>query len=103
MRLINTETLELHDFTTQEIPAYAILSHRWNDEEVSYKEFSKGRRQETKGYRKILEYCDFLRRWKRKWACVDTVCVDKRSSAELSEAINSMSVSQPFRCDFSVL
>lgn len=91
MRLINTATLTLHDFTGAHVPKYAILSHHWTDEEVSFKEFAKGRSQEKKGYRKILQFCEFLRQWERDWAWVDTVCIDKRSSAELSEAINSMS------------
>lgn len=90
MRLINTQTLTLHDFTGSNTPKYAILSHRWTDEELSFKEFSKGRSKDKKGYRKIVEFCEFLRRWGRGWCWVDTVCIDKRSSAELSEAINSM-------------
>ncbi|KAK4494581.1 hypothetical protein PRZ48_013937 [Zasmidium cellare] len=103
MRLINTQTLTLHDFTTSpkiptlhdfttspKIPKYAILSHRWTDEELTYKEFSKHRSKDKKGYRKIVDFCEFLRKWEREWCWVDTVCIDKRSSAELSEAINSM-------------
>ncbi|QIW98147.1 hypothetical protein AMS68_003665 [Peltaster fructicola] len=85
-------------------PPYAILSHRWTDDEVSYKDFHKGRRTESKGHRKIVQFCDWLKDksyyqttadhddhpYSLNWAWVDTCCIDKRSSAELSEAINSM-------------
>lgn len=96
MRLINTLTLTLHDFSGSDVPKYAILSHRWTDEEVSFKDFSKCRSTDKRGYQKIVQFCEFLRAWEREWAWVDTVCIDKRSSAELSEAINSM-------CDFIAL
>jgi len=36
MRLINTGTLELQDFTLKAIPRYAILSHTWGEDEVTF-------------------------------------------------------------------
>ena len=42
------------------------------------------------GYRKILQSCEQAKKDGYKWLWVDTCCIDKRSSAELSEAINSM-------------
>ncbi|KIM66753.1 hypothetical protein SCLCIDRAFT_62188, partial [Scleroderma citrinum Foug A] len=42
------------------------------------------------GYRKILDSCEQARKDGYRWLWVDTCCIDKRSSAELSEAINSM-------------
>jgi hypothetical protein len=41
MRLINTETLTLEEFIREEPPAYAILSHTWDDDEVTFDEFKK--------------------------------------------------------------
>lgn len=36
MRLINTRTLKLHEFNgADELPAYAILSHRWGKNETN--------------------------------------------------------------------
>ncbi|PIA97863.1 Vegetative incompatibility protein HET-E-1 [Cercospora beticola] len=91
MRLINTTSLQFRDFLGSEIPKYAILSHVWSDSEVSYEEFTAGRKQDGYGYQKIAKTCDFAREtYKLEWAWVDTCCIDKRSSAELSEAINSM-------------
>lgn len=90
MRLINTETLELQEFFGSVIPEYAILSHRWGDNEVGYKDFVKKRITTGAGYRKIVECCAFASSRGLEWIWIDTCCIDKRSSSELSEAINSM-------------
>lgn len=42
------------------------------------------------GLRKIENFCQKARSRDYKWCWIDTCCIDKRSSAELSEAINSM-------------
>ena len=39
---------------------------------------------------KIREFCRLAAEFGYEWAWVDTCCIDKTSSAELSEAINSM-------------
>ncbi|KIK15090.1 hypothetical protein PISMIDRAFT_115816, partial [Pisolithus microcarpus 441] len=84
-----------HDDTTT---SYAILSHRWGAE-VSYEEMigltkmEEEDREEIKqrhGYQKIIKSCEQARKDGYKWLWVDTCCIDKRSSSELSEAINSM-------------
>ena len=105
MRLINTSTLEQKDFFDP--PFYAILSHRWGEQEVSYEDYAlvhdatmepmrellKARVVQTKqksGYRKIIDCCEFTRSQGHSYVWIDTCCIDKRSSAELSESINSM-------------
>ncbi|KAK3670736.1 hypothetical protein LTR78_009428 [Recurvomyces mirabilis] len=91
MRLINTTTLKLEEFFDKSIPNYAILSHRWEADEVNYKDYVKGRYQTTQqGYQKIKSCCELAVRRGRGYVWIDTCCIDKRSSAELSEAINSM-------------
>ena len=90
MRLLNTRTHEFKEFFEANIPRYAILSHTWTDSEVSYKEFRKGPNQESVSYRKIINACDLARDRNLDWIWIDTCCIDKRSSAELAEAINSM-------------
>ncbi|KAL8376498.1 hypothetical protein RB595_007541 [Gaeumannomyces hyphopodioides] len=42
------------------------------------------------GYQKIAQTCRIAKKHGLDWAWVDTCCIDKSSSAELSEAINSM-------------
>lgn len=58
MRSIDTETLALSDFAGI-APKYAILSHRWGDEEVGYKDFVKERIIIGAGYRKIVDCCAY--------------------------------------------
>ena len=88
-----TKVLEFGD---DEATKYAILSHRWISQEVDYKEIvklSKKKRDEIRqrdGYQKILQSCEQAQKDGYEWLWVDTCCIDKRSSAELSEAINSM-------------
>ncbi|KAE9379683.1 HET-domain-containing protein, partial [Stipitochalara longipes BDJ] len=71
---------------------YAILSHRWgkDTEEVTYRDLIDGTGKNKVGYKKIRFCGEQARRdgWHYFW--VDTCCIDKSSSAELSEAINSM-------------
>lgn len=89
MRLINTSTLGLEEFT-RDIPDYAILSHTWGDEEVSFQLFQTPQRQSRAGFTKIRKFCALAASRELEYAWVDTCCIDKSSSAELSEAINSM-------------
>ena len=92
-----TKVLEFRD---DEATEYAILSHRWIDPtEVNYEEMvdlAKMNRQEQDeirgrlGYKKIVDTCKQAKQDGYEWVWIDTCCIDKRSSAELSEAINSM-------------
>ncbi|PMD16093.1 HET-domain-containing protein [Hyaloscypha hepaticicola] len=90
MKLINTSTLELHDFYLADIPPYAILSHTWSDGEVNFQEMSSKTCSSKKGFAKIAKTCQIALADGLEYAWVDTCCIDKLSSAKLSEAINSM-------------
>jgi hypothetical protein len=146
MRLIDVDTLELQSFTDNDVPQYAILSHTWGPDEVSYQElvwinrikaWSRSYDQpsaststvslssqdeqsslimasmemllrgnwhsgatsgsmteedflERPGYSKVVNAAREVRDLKHKWIWIDTCCIDKSSSAELQEAINSM-------------
>jgi hypothetical protein len=90
MRLINTKTHLFEEFIGDEIPGYAILSHTWGEGEVTYQEYLQGTHKTKKGYRKIRKTCEIAAEAGISYTWVDTCCIDKRSSAELSEAINSM-------------
>jgi hypothetical protein len=57
MRLLNIETLQLASFDREPFPKYAILSHRWGDEEISFQELQAGSGAEKHGYRKIAAFC----------------------------------------------
>ncbi|KAB5511241.1 heterokaryon incompatibility protein-domain-containing protein [Coniochaeta sp. 2T2.1] len=91
MRLLSVDTLELttrHD--AEHAPRYAILSHTWGDEEVTFQDLQTPAGRLMKEFRKILACCKQARKDGIKWVWIDTCCIDKTSSAELSEAINSM-------------
>jgi hypothetical protein len=106
MWLIDTCRLVLRGFV--EPPPYAILSHRWEDVEITL-EMMQGldqdedsdefgtrfhMRQEqlrsSVGGLKIISACKQARQEMIEWIWIDTCCIDRTSSAELSEAINSM-------------
>ena len=80
--------------TSGEVPAYAILSHTWGEEEVIYQDLKKGKDKSKTtnkaGWRKI-QFCakqaavDGL-----EYFWVDTCCIDKKNAVELGAAINSM-------------
>lgn len=91
MRLVNTQTLELEEFFGDRIPPYAILSHTWEDGEVTFQDWQDLHAASRKpGYLKIKGACRQARLHDLEYVWVDTNCIDKTSSSELSEAINSM-------------
>ncbi|KAL5348459.1 hypothetical protein ACLOAV_006942 [Pseudogymnoascus australis] len=90
MRLINTSNLRIEEFFDGHAPNYAILSHRWVDGEVTLQEMQSESATTKPGYQKILNTCKEAIADGIPYAWVDTCCIDKTSSAELSEAINSM-------------
>ena len=90
MRLLNSSNLQLQDFPANKIPDYAILSHTWGDYEVSFADLEKGGAEGKAGYRKIRRSCCQPVAQRLGYIWIDTCCIDKSSSAELSEAINSM-------------
>ncbi|KAI6027153.1 heterokaryon incompatibility protein-domain-containing protein [Pisolithus marmoratus] len=76
---------------------YAILSHRWVPNEVDYTEIitltKTKNRDEIRGrtgYQKIVNSCKQAKNDGLEWLWVDTCCIDKWNSSELSEALNSM-------------
>lgn len=95
MRLLNCRTMTLEDHYLKygpETPDYAILSHTWGEEEILFDDL-QGSRPEWKhkeGAPKVLGSIAEARRLGFSYIWIDTCCIDKRSSADLSEAINSM-------------
>lgn len=90
MRLIKVETRLFEDWIGYITPKYAILSHTWEEEEVAYSHYVRGGFEGMKGYGKIDMTCRIAKEQGIPYAWVDTCCIDKSSSSELSEAINSM-------------
>jgi len=92
MRLINARTLQLEPPRYGEVPRYAILSHTWEEQEVTLQEFTSATDEikAKKGYAKIVQACHLAIQHDIEYIWVDTCCIDKTSSTELAEAINSM-------------
>ena len=57
MRLLNTSTLLLHEFYGDMIPKYAILSHRWEDSEVTVQDLSEKKGSGMPGWAKVEGCC----------------------------------------------
>src|SRR3984885_3787830 len=90
MRLLNTETLKLEEFGGNQVPPYAILSHKWGEYEITLPDVEADRARNMLGYSKIENTCSVAHKDGFGYVWIDTCCIDKTSSAELSEAINSM-------------
>ena len=96
MWLLDAHTRQLEEYIGDKIPPYAILSHRWGVEEVTFQDIKNTCATYKRGYKKI-EFCcrqalqdstAYGPRIGHVW--VDTCCIDKTNFTELSEAINSM-------------
>ncbi|KAH8685833.1 heterokaryon incompatibility protein-domain-containing protein [Tricladium varicosporioides] len=90
MRLLDTTTLALTDYPGRKIPPYAILSHTWGNDEVSFQDMLGPTPHLRQGYRKIELSCNAAASDGFGFIWIDTCCIDKTSSSELTEAINSM-------------
>jgi hypothetical protein len=98
MRLLNAKTLKLQEFHPGQEPEYSILSHTWGSREITYEDIAAngGRLPSTGASLKIRNFCrkasenNPIGRQTVSWVWVDTCCINKSSSSELQEAINSM-------------
>jgi Heterokaryon incompatibility protein (HET) len=73
-------------------PPYAILSHTWgeDEDELTFHDLESGSGTSKTGYIKIQFCGKQAKNDGLEYFWVDTCCINKSSSAELSEAINSM-------------
>ena len=83
----------LREFTDKNVPAYAILSHTWaidNKEEASFQDVEAGVSKSKAGYKKIQFCAQKAEADGLQYFWIDTCCIDKSNSTELSRALNSM-------------
>ncbi|KAI0712865.1 heterokaryon incompatibility protein-domain-containing protein [Cerioporus squamosus] len=100
MWLLSTDRAELHWFPSpEEVPdGFATLSHVWDKTEQSFQDVRRIQKRCAKNGTnprrlvcgKIRRCCELAESHGYKWVWIDTCCIDKTSSTELSEAINSM-------------
>ncbi|KAF2852556.1 HET-domain-containing protein [Plenodomus tracheiphilus IPT5] len=94
MRLLTRDengALRLQSFH-RDIPLYTILSHRWlpEEEEVTFQDIAAGTGTSKRGYFKLQFCADEAAKLGITHFWADTCCIDKSSSSELQEAIDSM-------------
>jgi hypothetical protein len=101
MRLLHTASDGRFSWTKnyiveEEIPAYAILSHTWGGQEVTFNDLknfdnaTESEKQSSEGYQKLRFCAQQAKRDGLDYFWVDTCCIDKSDSSELQESINSM-------------
>ncbi|KAI1351349.1 heterokaryon incompatibility protein-domain-containing protein [Xylaria sp. FL0043] len=112
MWLLHTCSWEMNEFISyKQAPPYAVLSHTWGNEEVLFRDWqyaSCESVEKKEGFNKIKNCCEQAAAEGLEWVWIDTCCINKDSSAELTEAINSMfqwyksaAVCYVYLCDIS--
>ncbi|KAL4958777.1 heterokaryon incompatibility protein-domain-containing protein [Aspergillus stella-maris] len=90
MRLLDATTFELVEFPPSQLPPYAILSHTWETGEVLFEDLIHGVALSKPGFEKLRRAATQAIQDGLSYIWIDSCCVNKDSSAELSESINSM-------------
>ena len=90
MRLLHTGKYIVEEFLPKERVKYAILSHTWGKGEISLRDIESGAWRDRAAADKLIGVCHLAEQEGFEYVWMDTCCIDKSSSAELSEAINSM-------------
>lgn len=74
------------------VPRYAILSHTWinDDEEVSFADMQTVSGRQKQGFAKLKFCAQQAQKDDLRYFWMDTCCIDRTNSVELSEAITSM-------------
>jgi hypothetical protein len=92
LRCTEDGELQLLDLYAKDIPPYAILSHTWGDprDEVTFDDILEGVGDTKAGAKKIRLCADQASKDGLQFFWIDTCCINRSSSVELSTAINSM-------------
>src|SRR5271156_1088891 len=90
VEVLDTAKVKVRRFEDDEIPLYAIISHTWDENEITLQDMVGAHAKEKDGYEKVKKSCSVAAADGFKYVWMDTCCIDKTSSTELSEAINSM-------------
>ena len=99
MRLLLTATGQFVEFPEPRAIKYAILSHTWDPwGEQTFQDVRESQRAHAGTQdsvlpvlsEKVRRFCEIARSNGYEYGWVDSCCIDKTSSSELSEAINSI-------------
>ena len=76
MRLLNTASWQMQDFVSDDaVPPYAILSHTWGQDEISFQQWETRESvnlTQLRGYRKIKNFGERAAVNGFEWIWVDT-------------------------------
>jgi hypothetical protein len=81
----------LTGFVDGNIPPYAILSHVWDDEEVTLEDIMNGTGKDKKGYRKLIFCANQAAKDGLRYFWIDACCIDQSNMADKEKSISSMS------------
>ncbi|KAL4953709.1 hypothetical protein BDW69DRAFT_184217 [Aspergillus filifer] len=90
MRLLDATTFELVEFLPGQLPPYAILSHTWETDEILFEDLIRGIASSKPGFEKLHRAGTQAIHDGLNYIWIDSCCVNKDSSSELSESINTM-------------
>lgn len=96
LALITTRsTLDQQQFIAKVVRdffAYVMLSHRWEDDELAFKDVKAEGVYALPAARfhKVRSFCRQAGMCGFDWAWIDTCCIDQTSSAEVQKSISSM-------------
>lgn len=102
MRFLNTENFKLHD-SKGPPPSYSVFSHAHGNDDIGFDDFRFPEMLPRKsGFHRLWQACNRARNHGSKWLWCDAVCIDRGSSAALTEAFNSLA--QIYQdCTFSII
>jgi len=89
LELVNGK-LNLRAFSDWNLPSYAIVSHQWTNDEVSFQDILGNTGQHKAGYAKVQIFAKQAAQDHYQYVWIDSCCIDRTNSSEYSEAINSM-------------
>lgn len=90
MLLLDTTNLQLCEFRGNP-PPYATFSATWNGEDVWHEDLQNPQVATQKpGLHTLQRACTECQSRELKWLWTDAVCIDRRSSAAISESLNSL-------------
>jgi hypothetical protein len=96
MRLLNVKSYKVEKVKKR--VEYAILSHRWHDSEITFQNINddittaqlKDDQEQSPQWTKIRGACAQAEKDGWEWIWADSCCIDRSSSQELNQSINSM-------------
>jgi hypothetical protein len=85
---LESEILSRVEYDESKLPQYATLSHTWEEDEITFEDMALERGRDKAGYHKLVRCGKQAADDGLGFFWADTCCVDRSSSAQLSEATN---------------